>query len=228
MLGKGEHCLIKSQAFLMTAVLVAHIQKSRPSLEKSDTMRCQHHISSCTIKKTGWHQCCHLKLVLHTQPYFPCRLLAAPMHLVISSLHRTDTFSLLLCVALCSFFRENADAAVLLVDLLNLPELKWGMCIFQNTLTHREISFLTDITDFKSALFSAVAPTDKTWQALWQWLQALTKTVGLLSALQQRATSRSLLKLVKHARSFTSITLLFSNFSGKKVFFTSIIILLIF
>lgn len=33
-------------------------------------MRCWHRISSCPIKNIGWHQCCHLKLLLPYNPTF--------------------------------------------------------------------------------------------------------------------------------------------------------------
>jgi len=50
-------------------------------------------------------------------------------------------------------------------------------------------------------------------------------TAGFLSALQHHATSGSLFKPVKHARSLTATTLLFSDFSGEKSFLHFIILL---
>lgn len=135
---------------------------------------------------------------------------------VFSSVHRTDASSLSFC-SFFFFFRESADTAVLAVDLFKLPKLKNEGCVCFKILQLTEKSLSWQIALIWN-LHSAAAPADSTWQALWQWLQSLMITAGLLSALQQRAASRSLFKLVKHARSFTPIALLFSNFSGEKSF----------
>lgn len=207
--------MVKNQAVLLTAILAACIQKSRACLEKSDTMRCQHHISSCPIKNTGWHQCCHLKLLLHTQPDFLYGALAALTPLVTprNCLHVAFSGKVLMhqfCLWICSNC-QNSNEGCVHFKILQLTEksLSWQITLISNL--HSSLLLLPQIA-----------------QALWQWLQSLMITTGLLSALQQHTASGSLFKLVKHARSFTPITLLFSNFSGKKVLFTSFIILLMF
>lgn len=139
--------MVKSQAVLLTAILAAHIQKSRPCMEKSDRMRCQHHISSCPTKKIGWCQCCHLKLLLHTHDStfsvkHPCR----SFPLCTGQMHLPYLFVAFFFQGKCWHSSSGCGS------VQTAKTQKWGMCVFQNTPTHREISFLTDSTDLKSAL----------------------------------------------------------------------------